>query len=93
MWNVNIYVGNLSYKMTEEELEAVFGQYGTVNSAKIITDKETDRSKGFAFVEMEDDAAALEAIEKLNDKEFGGRNLRVNEAKPREERPARRPRY
>jgi RNA recognition motif-containing protein len=90
---VNIYVGNLSYKMTEEELEAVFGQYGTVLSAKIVVDRETNRSKGFAFVEMEDDAAANEAISELNNKELGGRNLRVNEARPREEKPRRAPRY
>ncbi|MDR1976847.1 MAG: RNA-binding protein [Campylobacteraceae bacterium] len=90
---MNIYVGNLSYKMTEEELEAVFGQYGTVLSAKIVVDRETNRSKGFAFVEMEDDAAANEAISELNNKELGGRNLRVNEARPREEKPRRAPRY
>jgi RNA recognition motif-containing protein len=90
---VNIYVGNLSYKMTEEELEAVFGQYGTVLSAKIVVDRETNRSKGFAFVEMEDDAAANQAISELNNKEFGGRNLRVNEARPREDKPKRSSRY
>ncbi|MDR2099483.1 MAG: RNA-binding protein [Campylobacteraceae bacterium] len=90
---MNIYVGNLSYKMTEEELEAVFGQYGTVLNAKIVLDRETNRSKGFAFVEMEDDTAANQAISELNNKEFGGRNLRVNEARPREEKPRRAPRY
>ncbi|MDR3178337.1 MAG: RNA-binding protein [Campylobacteraceae bacterium] len=90
---MNIYVGNLSYKMTESELEAIFGQFGAVLSAKIVTDRETNRSKGFAFVEMSDDAAAQEAIEQLNNKEVGGRNLRVNEAKPREERPKRTARY
>jgi RNA recognition motif-containing protein len=90
---VNIYVGNLSYKMTESELEDIFGQFGTVLSAKIVTDRETNRSKGFAFVEMADDAAAQEAINQLNNKELGGRNLRVNEAKPREERPRRTARY
>ncbi|MDR0579747.1 MAG: RNA-binding protein [Campylobacteraceae bacterium] len=90
---MNIYVGNLSYKMTESELEDVFGQFGTVLSAKIVTDRETNRSKGFAFVEMADDAAAQEAINQLNNKELGGRNLRVNEAKPREEKPRRTARY
>ncbi|MDR2342728.1 MAG: RNA-binding protein [Campylobacteraceae bacterium] len=90
---MNIYVGNLSYKMTESELEDIFGQFGTVLSAKIVTDRETNRSKGFAFVEMADDAAAQEAINQLNNKELGGRNLRVNEAKPREERPRRTARY
>jgi RNA recognition motif-containing protein len=79
--------------MTEEELEAVFGQYGTVLSAKIVVDRETNRSKGFAFVEMEDNAAANQAISELNNKEFGGRNLRVNEARPREEKPRRTSRY
>jgi RNA recognition motif-containing protein len=79
--------------MTEEELEAVFGQYGTVLNAKIVLDRETNRSKGFAFVEMEDDTAANQAISELNNKEFGGRNLRVNEARPREEKPRRAPRY
>jgi RNA recognition motif-containing protein len=79
--------------MTEEELEAVFGQYGTVLSAKIVVDRETNRSKGFAFVEMENDAAANQAISELNNKELGGRNLRVNEARPREEKPRRTSRY
>jgi RNA recognition motif-containing protein len=79
--------------MTEEELEAVFGQYGTVLSAKIVVDRETNRSKGFAFVEMEDAAAANQAISELNNKELGGRNLRVNEARPREEKPRRTSRY
>jgi RNA recognition motif-containing protein len=79
--------------MTESELEAIFGQFGTVLSAKIVTDRDTNRSKGFAFVEMADEAAAQEAIEQLNNKEVGGRNLRVNEAKPREEKPRRAARY
>ena len=88
---MNIYVGNLSYKMTEEELEATFAQYGAVKSAKIIVDRENNnRSKGFGFVEMEDQNAAAEAIEQLNNKEVEGRNLRVNEAKPR---PPRAPRF
>ncbi|MDR3345729.1 MAG: RNA-binding protein [Campylobacteraceae bacterium] len=90
---MNIYVGNLSYKMTEGELEAVFGQFGTVLSAKIVMDRDTNRSKGFAFVEMEDEAAAQEAIEQLNNKDIGGRSLRVNEARPREEKPKRAPRF
>ncbi|MFV0481683.1 MAG: RNA recognition motif domain-containing protein [Campylobacteraceae bacterium] len=86
---MNIYVGNLSYKMTEGELEAVFAKFGKVISAKIVIDRDTNRSKGFAFVEMEDAAAAQEAIEQLNNKDVGGRSLRVNEAKPREEKPRR----
>lgn len=87
---VNIYVGNLSYKMTEEELEATFAPYGAVKSAKIITDRENNnRSKGFGFVEMESQEAGNEAIEQLNGKEIGGRALVVNEARPREPRPPR----
>jgi len=83
-----IYVGNMSYNTTEDELRDLFAQFGTVNSATIINDHETHRPKGFGFVEMEDDAAAEAAISQLDGKEFGGRNLRVNEAiaKPR---PAR----
>jgi len=72
-----IYVGNISWNATEEQLEDLFGEYGTVQSVKIIADRETGRSRGFAFVEMENADAAIEA---LNDKDFLGRNLRVNEA-------------
>lgn len=75
-----IYVGNMSYKTSEEELTQLFAQYGTVLSANIIIDRETHRPKGFGFVEMEDDASAEEAIAQLDGTEFGGRNLRVNEA-------------
>lgn len=75
-----IYVGNMSYKTSEEELAQLFAQYGTVLSANIIIDRETHRPKGFGFVEMEDDASAEEAIAQLDGTEFGGRNLRVNEA-------------
>lgn len=75
-----IYVGNMSYKTSEEELAQLFAQYGTVLSANIIMDRETHRPKGFGFVEMEDDASAEEAIAQLDGTEFGGRNLRVNEA-------------
>ncbi|MGE4453700.1 MAG: RNA recognition motif domain-containing protein [Sphaerochaeta sp.] len=80
-----IYVGNMSYRTTEEELRDLFAQYGTVLSANIIIDRETRRPKGFAFVEMEEEASADAAISELDGKEFGGRNLRVNEAiaKPR----------
>ena len=86
---MNIYVGNLSYQMTEEELKATFAPFGAVKSAKIVIDRETNRSKGFGFVEMEDQAAAVEAIEQLNNKEISGRSLRVNEARPREPREPR----
>ncbi|MDD5548365.1 MAG: RNA-binding protein, partial [Sulfurovaceae bacterium] len=70
---MQIYVGNLSYGTTDESLKNLFEQYGEVSSAKIITDRETGRAKGFGFVTMDDDAAALEAIEALNGKDFDGR--------------------
>lgn len=86
----NIYVGNLSYRTNEAELRAMFSQYGEVARASIIKDREhNNRSKGFGFVEMNDAAAAQKAIAELNDKEVGGRKLRVNEAQPREARPPR----
>ena len=75
---MNIYVGNLSYRTTEAELKEAFAQFGEVKRAKIVKDRETDRSKGFGFVEMD------EAIDALNEKELGGRTLRVNEARPRD---------
>ncbi|SUO94618.1 RNA recognition motif domain-containing protein [Suttonella ornithocola] len=83
----NIYVGNLSYRTSESELRDMFAQYGDVQSASIVKERDTGRSKGFGFVEMSDSAAAKKAIEAFNDKEVGGRPLRVNEARPREERP------
>ncbi len=86
---MNIYVGNLSYRMTEDELREAFGAFGEVSSAKIIMDRETGRSKGFGFVEMPVQAEGEEAIKALNEKEFAGRNMRVNEARPREDRPRR----
>jgi len=86
---MNIYVGNLSYRMNDSELEALFAKFGEVKSAKIIMDRETGRSKGFGFVEMETSIAGNEAIETLNGSDSEGRSLRVNEAKPREERPRR----
>ena len=84
---MQIYVGNMSYKTTQENLETLFSKFGTVESVKLVTDRETGRAKGFAFVTME--SGANEAIEALNGKEFDGRTLRINEAKPREERPKR----
>lgn len=84
---MNIYVGNLSYNTTNEDLSSLFSQYGEVRRASVVIDRETQRSKGFGFVEMNDNAAANAAIEALNNKEFNGRTLRINEAKPREERP------
>ena len=86
---MNIYVGNLSYRMSDSELEALFAKFGQVKSAKVIMDRETGRSKGFGFVEMETSIAGNEAIEALNDSDSEGRSLRVNEAKAREERPRR----
>ena len=89
---MNIYVGNVKYEMTGDELQEMFSVYGEVTSARIISDRETGRSKGFGFVEMANDSEALAAIEATNEKEIGGRTLKVNEAKPREERPRRSPR-
>jgi RNA recognition motif-containing protein len=86
---MNIYVGNTPYSMTEQELDDLFSQYGEVSSARMITDRDTGRARGFAFVEMPNAQEANAAIEALNDKEIGGRMLRVNEARPREERPRR----
>ena len=83
----NIYVGNLPWSSTEDEVRAAFEAYGQVTSVKLIEDRETGRPRGFGFVEMDDDSAALEAIEALDGKEFDGRNIKVNEAKPRAERP------
>jgi len=88
-----LYVGNLSYDMTEDALKDAFSQAGTVESAIIIKDKMSGRSKGFGFVEMSTDEEAQKAIEMLNGKEFDGRALTVNEARPMEERPRRENRY
>lgn len=82
---MNIYVGNLSYRTTEDELRRAFEAYGAVSSAAIIRDRESGQSKGFGFVEMPSDAEAQAAINGLNDKEVGGRRLKVNQARPREE--------
>jgi RNA recognition motif-containing protein len=83
---VNIYVGNLPWTCTNDELMQLFGQHGTVARAQIILDRETGRSRGFAFVEMPNEAEAKTAIEALNNTNLGGRPLTVNEAKPREPR-------
>ncbi|WP_423822605.1 RNA-binding protein [Salinisphaera sp. SPP-AMP-43] len=83
---MNIYVGNLSWNSTDDDLRAAFEAFGEVSSAKVIMDRETGRSRGFGFVEMPDDNAAKEAIEGMNDKDLQGRTLRVNEARPRENR-------
>ena len=80
-----LYVGNLPYSATTESLEELFGQFGQVTSAQVISDRETGRSKGFGFVEMSSDDEAASAIEALNGKDHDGRSLTVNEARPREE--------
>jgi RNA recognition motif-containing protein len=82
-----LYVGNLTYNVNESDLEALFTPFGTVLSAQIIVDRDTNRSKGFGFVEMDTDAQAKAAIQALHEREHDGRNLTVNEAKPREPRP------
>lgn len=92
---MNIYVGNLAYGTTEEDLNKIFSNFGEVSKVSIIKDKETGRSKGFGFVEMSDNSAAQAAINGLNDTDIGGRNAKVNEAMPREKqssggRPPRR---
>lgn len=83
---MNIYVANIPWKASEEELRALFAEYGEIDSAKIITDKFTQRSRGFGFVEMKDDEAARKAINELNGQDFMGKNLVVNEARPKEDR-------
>jgi cold-inducible RNA-binding protein len=81
-----LYVGNLTYNVNESDLEALFSPFGSVQSAQVIVDRDTNRSKGFGFVEMGSDAEAQAAIQALNGHDHDGRNLTVNEAKPREER-------
>lgn len=84
-----IYVGNIPYGKTEEDLKALFEQYGPVASVKYINDRETGRFRGFGFVEMGDESEAKEAIKNLENHEYDGRNLRVNEARPKEPRAPR----
>ena len=81
-----LYVGNLSYEIQDRDLEQRFGAYGTVLSAKVVMDRDTGRSKGFAFIEMGTDAEAEAAINALNGTDVGGRELTVNEARPKEDR-------
>jgi len=83
-----LYVGNIPYTTTEEDLRNLFGQHGTVHSVNVIMDRETGRARGFAFVEMDEEEANA-ATEALNGTDFGGRSLKVNEARQREERPRR----
>lgn len=91
----NLFVGGLPYSVDDAQLEEAFAAIGPVKSAKVIVDRDTNRSKGFGFVEMESDDDAKKAIDQLNNSDMGGRSIVVNEARPREERPRRddRPRY
>ncbi|KUG27473.1 rna-binding protein [hydrocarbon metagenome] len=85
----NIYVGNLPFRASEDNVRDLFAQYGAVSMVKLISDRETGKPRGFGFVEMDDDAEADAAIEALNGKDYEGRSLKVNEAKPRESKPRR----
>ena len=87
----NIYVGNLKFDATEDQVRALFEPYGQVDRVSIVTDRDTGQPRGFAFVEMTDDEAAAKAMEALNGMSLGGRNLTVNEARPKEDRGGRRP--
>jgi len=84
-----LYVGNLPYSTTDDDLRELFAPYGDVESASVITDRDSGRSKGFGFVELKDETQGKAAIEAMNGKDFGGRGLVVNEARPREDRPRR----
>ena len=90
---MNIYVANLSFAVKDEDLRSYFAEYGEVSSAKVITDKLTNRSRGFAFVEMPDEAAAQKAIAELDGAMVDGRSIKVNVARPKEDRPARKPSF
>ncbi len=81
---MNIYLGNLNYRVREEELKSLMEQYGIVDSVKVIRDRDSGRSKGFGFVEMQDEEGAKKAIEELNEKEFEGRQMVVKEALPKQ---------
>ncbi len=85
----SIYVGNLAHSATEDDLRQAFGQFGAVSAVKIVTDRETGRPRGFAFVEMADNNEAASAIKELNLREIAGRSITVNEARPKTERPRR----
>ena len=86
---MNIFIAGLSFKVNDADLATLFEEYGELTSAKVITDRQTGRSKGYGFVEMEDNDAAGKAIEELNGAEYDGRTISVSEARPREERPKR----
>ncbi|RQP11168.1 MAG: RNA-binding protein [Chryseobacterium sp.] len=86
---MNIFISNLNYSTQDNELRELFENYGEVQSAKIIMDRETGRSRGFGFVEMPDTSSAEQAVSELNQKDFQGKRLNVSEARPKEDRPAR----
>ena len=86
---MNLYVGNLAYSVTEADLRTAFEAFGAVDRASVITDRDSGRSKGFGFVEMPNNSEADAAIKALNDTALNGRNIKVNEARPRENRPQR----
>ncbi|BAP58003.1 MAG: RNA-binding protein [Thioploca sp.] len=90
---MNIYVGNLSYNLSKEDLKTLFSEYGEVSEVNLITDKYSGKSKGFAFVEMPKQSEAEAAIKALNESPIKGRNIKVNQARPRNERPQRKSRY
>ncbi|MEY3219374.1 MAG: hypothetical protein RIT27_731 [Pseudomonadota bacterium] len=90
---MNIYVGNLSYNVNAEDLKNLFSEHGAVTEVNLITDKYTGQSKGFAFIEMAKQSEAEAAVKALNEFALKGRNLKVNQARPRDARPARKPRY
>ena len=90
---MNIYVGNLPYSTTRDELRDLFAAFGEVSAARVVTDRESGRSKGFGFVEMPNEAEANAAVAEMNGKEIGGRKAVINEARPREDRGPRGPRY
>jgi RNA recognition motif-containing protein len=86
---MNLYVGNLAYSVTDADLQEAFGRFGEVTSAKVIVDRDSGQSKGFGFVEMSNNSEADAAIKALNDTDMKGRSVKVNQAKPREDRPQR----
>jgi RNA recognition motif-containing protein len=90
---MEIYVGSLAYSVTEEDLKEAFAPFGEVSSVRLVSDKFSGKSKGFGFVEMPSNEEAEAAIAALNEKDFKGRDIKVNQAKPKEERPQRRARY
>ena len=90
---MKLYVGNLPYTVTEQDVKETFSEYGEVTEVVLITDKSSGQSKGFGFVEMPNNSEADAAIKALNESSYKGRNIRVNQARPKSDRPQRRPRY